>query len=36
LGIMDYYKMKNIDSDTRMRESIADPDGNPDNPDKSQ
>jgi uncharacterized protein YqfA (UPF0365 family) len=26
LGIMDYYKMKNIESDTRMRESIADPD----------
>ena len=25
LGIMDYYKMKNIESDTRMRESIADP-----------
>ena len=25
LGIMDYYKMKNIESDTRMRDSIADP-----------
>lgn len=25
LGIMDYYKMKNIDSDTRMRDSIANP-----------
>lgn len=26
LGIMDYYKMKNIESDTNMRDSIADPD----------
>ena len=25
LGIMDYYKMKNIESDTKMRDSIADP-----------
>jgi uncharacterized protein YqfA (UPF0365 family) len=25
LGIMDYYKMKNIESDTKMRESIASP-----------
>lgn len=25
LGVMDYYKMKNIDSDTRMRDSIAEP-----------
>lgn len=26
LGIMDYYKMKNIEADTSMRESIAKPD----------
>ena len=25
LGIMDYYKMKNIEADTSMRESIARP-----------
>jgi uncharacterized protein YqfA (UPF0365 family) len=25
LGIMDYYKMKNIEEDTQMRESIAKP-----------
>ncbi|MGE9294203.1 MAG: flotillin-like protein FloA [Puniceicoccales bacterium] len=25
LGVMDYYKLQNIDSDTRMRESIAKP-----------
>lgn len=25
LGIMDYYKMKNIEADTSMRESIAKP-----------
>ena len=25
LGIMDYYKMKNIQADTSMRDSIADP-----------
>ena len=25
LGIMDYYKMKNINADTQMRESIAAP-----------
>ncbi|MCF8373528.1 MAG: flotillin-like protein FloA [Bacteroidales bacterium] len=25
LGIMDYYKMKNIDADTNMRDSIANP-----------
>ena len=25
LGIMDYYKMKNIEADTQMRESIAKP-----------
>ena len=27
LGIMDYYKMRNIQSDTNMRDSIANPDG---------
>ncbi len=27
LGIMDYYKMKNIEADTDMRDSIAKPDG---------
>ena len=27
LGIMDYYRMKNISADTSMRESIAKPDG---------
>ena len=27
LGIMDYYKMKNIEADTSMRESIAKPSG---------
>lgn len=26
LGIMDYYKMKNIEADTEMRENIARPD----------
>lgn len=25
LGVMDYYKLKNIDADTQMRSSIADP-----------
>jgi uncharacterized protein YqfA (UPF0365 family) len=25
LGIMDYYKMKNINADTAMRDSIAEP-----------
>jgi uncharacterized protein YqfA (UPF0365 family) len=29
LGIMDYYKMKNIQADTDMRESIAKPGGKP-------
>jgi len=29
LGIMDYYKMKNIEADTSMRESIAKPSGSP-------
>ena len=28
LGIMDYYKMKNIQADSSMRESIADTGGN--------
>lgn len=28
LGIMDYYKMKNIEADTSMREAIAGPTGN--------
>ena len=27
LGIMDYYKMKNIEADTSMRENIAKPAG---------
>jgi uncharacterized protein YqfA (UPF0365 family) len=26
LGVMDYYKMQNISADTRMRDTIADPD----------
>jgi uncharacterized protein YqfA (UPF0365 family) len=29
IGIMDYYRMKNIQSDTSMRESIADSDDDP-------
>lgn len=29
LGIMDYYKMKNIDADTKMRKSIGGDDTNP-------
>ena len=29
LGIMDYYRMKNIEADTSMRESIAKPVVNP-------
>ncbi|MCQ4875006.1 MULTISPECIES: flotillin-like protein FloA [Odoribacteraceae] len=33
LGIMDYYKMKNIEADTNMRESIAKP-GDKKNPQK--
>ncbi len=33
MGIMDYYRMKNIESDTSMRSSIAKPDGdNPNSP----
>ncbi|MBP3671232.1 MAG: flotillin-like protein FloA [Bacteroidaceae bacterium] len=31
LGIMDYYKMKNIEADTSMRESIAKPTTKPEN-----
>ena len=27
LGVMDYYKLRNIQSDTNMRDSIANPDG---------
>jgi len=29
LGIMDYYRMKNIEADTQMRDSIAKPGGKP-------
>jgi uncharacterized protein YqfA (UPF0365 family) len=32
LGIMDYYKMENIKSDTGMRDAIADSDSSDDNP----
>ncbi|OAV73100.1 hypothetical protein Barb6_00550 [Bacteroidales bacterium Barb6] len=35
LGIMDYYKMKNIEADTSMRESIAKPTAGPSKPIKS-
>jgi len=34
LGIMDYYKMKNIEADTGMRESIAKPSSGPSKPIK--
>ena len=27
LGVMDYYKMQNVQADTSMRESIAQPEG---------
>ena len=27
LGVLDYYKLKNVQADTAMRESIAKPDG---------
>jgi len=30
LGIMDYYRMKNIQADTGMRDSLGRPDGTPD------
>ncbi|MCK5456166.1 MAG: flotillin-like FloA family protein, partial [Melioribacteraceae bacterium] len=34
LGVMDYYNMKNIQSDTDMRDSIAKPDSDKkDNPE---
>ena len=32
LGIMDYYRMKNIQADTAMRENIAKPEANPTTP----
>ena len=32
LGVMDYYKMKNIEADTSMREAIAKPTGTPSKP----
>lgn len=35
LGIMDYYKIKNIQADTDMRDSIAKPDSNKGKPDKN-
>lgn len=34
LGIMDYYRMKNIEADTEMRENIARPGENPASPKK--
>jgi uncharacterized protein YqfA (UPF0365 family) len=34
LGIMDYYKVKNIEADTHMRNSIGDPQGRPEKPKK--
>jgi len=27
LGVMDYYKMENVQADSAMRQSIAQPDG---------
>ena len=36
LGIMDYYRMKNIEADTSMRENIAKPIGNASNPPLSK
>ena len=36
LGIMDYYKFKNIQADTDMRESIAKPDSSPGKPDSKK
>jgi uncharacterized protein YqfA (UPF0365 family) len=29
LGIMDYYRMRNVQADTSMRQSIAEPGGEP-------
>ncbi|MDR1330697.1 MAG: flotillin-like protein FloA [Tannerella sp.] len=34
LGIMDYYRMKNIEADTSMRDAIAKPSANPSKPIK--
>ena len=34
LGIMDYYRMKNIAADTQMRDAIASPEGTPSDIDK--
>lgn len=34
LGIMDYYRMKNLEADTEMRENIARPADKPSNPKK--
>ena len=34
LGVMDYYRMKNIEADTQMRESIAKPAENKKKTDK--
>ena len=33
LGIMDYYRMKNIESDTNMRDSISRGDDDPKGPE---
>lgn len=35
LGVMDYYKMKNIEADTSMHEVIAEPIGTPSKPLKN-
>jgi uncharacterized protein YqfA (UPF0365 family) len=34
LGVMDYYRMKNVQADTTMRESIGGPDAGIDRPDR--
>ncbi len=34
LGVMDYYRMKNIEADTSMRDAISKPSNNPDKPIK--
>jgi len=36
MGIMDYYRMKNIQADTSMRESISDPKGESDQGDSNE
>jgi uncharacterized protein YqfA (UPF0365 family) len=36
LGIMDYYRMKNVQADTAMRESIAEPGADPQTPPTSR